>query len=130
MPGRREREFSADAHAPAAARAFAKDAIGRLLNRSVRPSLCDDVELIVSEFVTNAVRAGSETVHVSIRHDGDVIEIRVRDEADGWPEQRHAAVDDPTGRGLPLVSAVSRRWGVRLADRGKVVWAELAVGVG
>jgi anti-sigma regulatory factor (Ser/Thr protein kinase) len=125
VPGRSEREFPADDRAPAAARSFAKDAIGRLLDRSVPPSVCDDLELIVSELVTNAVRAGSATVHVAVEHLADTLAVHVRDQAAGWPEPRAAGIHDPGGRGLPLVSAISRRWGVRLAGGGKVVWAEL-----
>jgi signal transduction histidine kinase len=125
--GRREREFAGDLRSPAAARAFAKDALGELLRIPVPPLLCDDLELIVSELVTNAVRAGSATVHVAIEAVGATVVVRVTDDAGGWPEPRPAGTDDISGRGLPLVSAVSSSWGVRLADTGKVVWAELLV---
>jgi hypothetical protein len=53
--------------------------------------------------------------------------VRVTDEAEGWPEQRAATIHDVGGRGLPLVSALSEKWGVRTADTGKVVWAELKI---
>jgi signal transduction histidine kinase len=93
----------------------------------VPPLLCDDLELIVSELVTNAVRAGSGRVHVSVETTDAKVIVRVTDDAAGWPEARRAGSDDTTGRGLPLVSAISRSWGVRLAGAGKVVWAELPV---
>ena len=127
MPERREREFAGDPRSPAAARSFARAALGELADPPVRPALCDDVELIVSELVTNAVRAGSPTVLVAIERDDDIVTVRVTDHADGWPEPREAGIHDPGGRGLPLVSAVSRSWGVRLRATGKVVWAEVPV---
>ncbi|MDT4926831.1 MAG: hypothetical protein QOG01_4544 [Pseudonocardiales bacterium] len=122
-----QREFAGDATSPAAARTFAKAALTDLLDRSVPPVLCDDLELIVSELVTNAVRAGSPTVVVSVGTQDGRILVRVTDEAEGWPEQREATTHDIGGRGLPLVSALSETWGVRKADTGKVVWAELNI---
>jgi anti-sigma regulatory factor (Ser/Thr protein kinase) len=122
-----QREFAGDATSPAAARSFAKAALARLLHKSAPPVLCDDLELIVSELVTNAVRAGSPTVLVSVTAKIGRIVVHVTDEAQGWPEQREATIHDIGGRGLPLVSALSETWGVRMADNGKVVWAELKI---
>jgi anti-sigma regulatory factor (Ser/Thr protein kinase) len=122
-----EREFEADPRAPAAARVFAKAALAELLERPSPTALCDDLELVVSELVTNAVRAGSPVVTVAVSLERTRIVVRVSDHAVGWPEEREAAADDPGGRGLPLVSALSASWGVRLIESGKVVWAELAV---
>ena len=120
------REFVADAHAPAAARRFAEDALGELV--SPLPSdLSDDVALVVSELVTNAVRAGSGSAVVELALVDDRLAVRVTDAAGGWPQQRDAAITDTTGRGLALVSAISTSWGVRLTDTGKLVWAELAL---
>ena len=127
MAAQTEREFDADARAPAAARVFAKATLDGLLGARAPQALCDDVELVVSELVTNAVRAGSPTVNVSSSLERTRIVVRVSDQAVGWPEERDAAVDDPGGRGLPLVSALSASWGVRLVETGKIVWAELAV---
>ncbi len=122
-----EREFFADPHTPAAARAFAKATLGSLLAPPVPEALCDDVELVVSELVTNAIRAGSPVVGVAVGLERTRVVLRVRDEAVGWPAQRTPGSDDPGGRGLPVVSALSATWGVRLAETGKVVFAELAV---
>ena len=122
-----EREFACDAHTPGAARSFATDTLRREMGRSLSPDVRYDVELIVSELVTNAVRAGSSTVLVCVGVQGGKVIVRVTDQASGWPEQRETHIDDAGGRGLPLVSALSAAWGVRLADTGKVVWAEVAV---
>jgi signal transduction histidine kinase len=122
-----EQQFAGDPRSAAAARHFAKSALAELLDPPISPELYDDVELVVSELVTNAVRASSPTVLVTIESTGGKVVVRVADQADGWPEQREAGIHDPGGRGLPLVSAVSQSWGVRMAATGKVVWAELSV---
>jgi anti-sigma regulatory factor (Ser/Thr protein kinase) len=127
VAGQTEREFVTDSRTPAAARSFAKAALTELLGRSVSPDLSGDLELIVSELVTNAVRAGSPRIRISIGLERTRVVVRVVDEAAGWPSRRAAGIDDPGGRGLPLVNALSATWGVRRAGAGKVVWAELAV---
>jgi two-component sensor histidine kinase len=122
-----EREYVASPRTPAAARSFAKSAVGEILDGPVPVELCDDLALVISELVTNAVRAGSPTVRVALALERSRVVVRVSDEATGWPEERAAGEDDPGGRGLPLVGALSASWGVRLLGTGKVVWAELAV---
>jgi anti-sigma regulatory factor (Ser/Thr protein kinase) len=122
-----EREFAGDSGSPADARTFATDALPRLLARGVPSMLCDDVVLVVSELVTNAVRAGASTVRVGLEDTGATVVVRVNDDAEGWPEPRSAGIHDVGGRGLPLVSALSETWGVRLADAGKLVWAAITI---
>lgn len=120
-------EFAGEPTSPAAARSFAKKAVAALLAGAVPQSLCDDLELVVSELVTNAVRAGSPTIGVTVELVRGRVVVRVSDRAGGWPHERQSRLDDVGGRGLPLVSALSAAWGVQLADDGKVVWAELDV---
>lgn len=127
VPTATQQEFTGDSGSPAAARAFAKAALGELITTPIAPELCDDVELVVSELVTNAVRAGSPTVRVEVLREGARVTVRVTDKAAGWPEEREAGIRDTGGRGLPLVSAVSSAWGVRLAGAGKVVWADVDI---
>jgi anti-sigma regulatory factor (Ser/Thr protein kinase) len=122
-----EQVFAGDPRSPAAARGFARASLADLLDRAAPDPLCDDLELVVSELVTNAVRAGSPNVGVAISVDGDRLVVRVSDEAGGWPEPRDADIYDTGGRGLPLVSAISTSWGVRMSGAGKVVWAELRI---
>ncbi len=122
-----EREFACDAHTPSAARSFATETLRSELGQALSSDVRYDVELIVSELVTNAVRAGSANVNVCVGFQNGKVIVRVTDQATGWPEQREAGVHDAGGRGLPLVSALSAAWGVRMADTGKVVWAEVPV---
>ncbi len=125
-----EREYVSSARTPAAARSFVTQTVGEIFSGAVPAGLCDDLALVVSELVTNAVRAGSPTVRVAIGEDGRRVVLRVTDEAAGWPAERAADANDPGGRGLPLVRALSTDWGVQPQGNGKVVWAELVVPVG
>ena len=109
---------------PAAARAFARDVLVR-----ERPAVpLDDVTLVVSELVTNAVVFGGGDVTLSVGLDDGTIQVEVTDAEPDLPDTPPAAVNADAGRGLLLVSRLARRWGVRPADGGKVVWAELAAG--
>jgi hypothetical protein len=105
--------------------------------------LAEPVGLVVSELVTNAVRASSgpdgcplyvggrmPVVRVCLFTDGRCLLIEVWDQAHGVPTLRPAAGLDESGRGLPLVDAITGgRWGWhpvrKLPD--KCVWAEMQV---
>jgi anti-sigma regulatory factor (Ser/Thr protein kinase) len=106
---------------PAQARAFVTEAV----ERAIAPVPVDDLTLVVSELVTNAVvhGAGEVVVDVTIHDAGIRVEV-----ADAAPEVKPIApvVDGESGRGLLLVSRLAHRWGVRRHDSGKVFWADLA----
>ena len=94
--------------------------------------LADSAELIVSELVTNAVRASRRldrpAIWLSLVSDREQLVILVRDFDPGTPAPRYASDNDESGRGLMLVEAISDRFGWdRPADGtpGKVVWAAI-----
>jgi anti-sigma regulatory factor (Ser/Thr protein kinase) len=107
---------------PAAARAFARAAVAG--ERPLVP--LDDVTLVVSELVTNAVLHGTGDVTIRVDVAAAGITVEVADDEPDLVDAPPAAKDAPAGRGLLLVSRVARRWGVRPEGAGKVVWAELA----
>ncbi|WP_426567327.1 SpoIIE family protein phosphatase [Streptomyces canus] len=83
----------------------------------------DSTKLIVSELVTNAVRHSSGPIDLRLtRH--NVLTVEVSDAGTCSPRPRNAGTSDEGGRGLFLVSQLSRRWGSRPIPGGKVVWAE------
>lgn len=93
--------------------------------------LADDVELIVSELVTNATRAAglsrddvlaTPVVRLSIASDLHCILIRVWDGNSQMPARRDAGPDEERGRGLMLVEHLCSKWGAYPAAGGKVVW--------
>ena len=81
--------------------------------------------LVASELVTNAmVHAGSE-ITVTIAVHGDRVRVCVRDRS-LEPVQTRGQGLETHGRGLAIVAALAREWGVLpAADGGKVVWAVL-----
>ncbi|WP_257234358.1 SpoIIE family protein phosphatase [Streptomyces sp. JV178] len=81
------------------------------------------MELVLSELVTNAVRYGSEPIHLRLIHDRTLI-CEVADGSSTSPHLRYAATTDEGGRGLFLVSHLTERWGTRYTPQGKVIWAE------
>ncbi|MGH9243159.1 MAG: ATP-binding protein [Acidimicrobiales bacterium] len=88
----------------------------------------EDLQLVASELVTNAVRHSVlSAVHISRR--GDAIRLEVDDQGGGKP--RLLPLADPTaasGRGLRIVERLASSWGVdRLPTGGKRVWCELKV---
>jgi anti-sigma regulatory factor (Ser/Thr protein kinase) len=104
-------------------RIFARDVV----NEWGLDELADDVQLAVSELITNAVRhAGTDVVLSLCLEDRLVVEVR-----DSDPELDHpltGVAADPlatSGRGLQIVAAVSADWGVRTSSRGKAVWFAL-----
>jgi serine phosphatase RsbU (regulator of sigma subunit)/PAS domain-containing protein/anti-sigma regulatory factor (Ser/Thr protein kinase) len=83
-------------------------------------------ELILSELITNAMRYGSEPIHVRLIRDRTLI-CEVSDSSSTSPHLRYAATMDEGGRGLFLVSQMAERWGTRYTPQGKVIWAEQAL---
>lgn len=84
------------------------------------------MELVLSELVTNAIRYGSEPIHVRLIRDRTLI-CEVADGSSTSPHLRYAATTDEGGRGLFLVSQMTERWGTRYTPQGKVIWAEQAL---
>ncbi|MEU1406048.1 SpoIIE family protein phosphatase [Streptomyces sp. NPDC005728] len=84
------------------------------------------MELVLSELITNAIRYGSEPIHVRLIRDRTLI-CEVADGSSTSPHLRYAATTDEGGRGLFLVSQMTERWGTRYTPQGKVIWAEVAL---
>ena len=118
------------AHGPQAARA-ARRVTRTTLRDWGLPALADDAEMIIGEFVANAVthaaaREGAEIPGLRLmRRSGEVM-CAVLDPSDDAPVLRQANGTDETGRGLRMVDALSDIWGWSpVAGRGKAVWAVL-----
>lgn len=106
--------------------------------------LFDDVSLVASELVTNALRhalgqqepsrvpaqstpqlaPGALPIRISLVHRAPQVVCAVSDPSSTGPIAREADFVAESGRGLHLVDSFSRSWGWHpLAGAGKVVWA-------
>lgn len=122
--------FDVDPHAPGRARSRVRELCRRWgLDREVREA----AEIVVTELVTNAVEHAASPSVVEVERHGDAFRMAVRDygtptaqdvpEATSW---HTPPTSSPRGRGLAMVAAVSRAWGVLRHTDGKTIWAEMA----
>ncbi|MFD7601723.1 SpoIIE family protein phosphatase [Streptomyces mirabilis] len=109
-----------------AAVAGMRETVSRKLDEWGLSELGFSTELVLSELITNAMRYGSEPIHVRLIHDRTLI-CEVSDSSSTSPHLRYAATMDEGGRGLFLVSQMAERWGTRYTPLGKVIWAEQAL---
>jgi len=115
---------------PAAA-ATARREITRRLSARLAVHALEDVRLLLTELVTNALRHGKVTAEDEIGVRAEVADGTVRIEVhdpgrNGEVERRPPGVRGG-GYGLLLVDRLTNRWGVDRHD-GTTVWAELPAG--
>lgn len=91
----------------------------------------DDVVLVASELAGNAIRhsmSGSPggSFVLELAEFQDAWHVRVTDQGgSAGPTSGTAAEADEAGRGLPIVIALARAWGVIGDSAGRTVWAEI-----
>ena len=89
--------------------------------------LIDDILLVVSELVTNALVHGQGTITVLVGIADGRVAIGVRDEGPGRPRQKDLDPASPRGRGIAMVARLALDWGVQAQPTGgKMVWCLLA----
>lgn len=92
----------------------------------------EELRLLVSEVVTNALRHGSrgaeDWIGLRVRSEDDRVHVEVTDAGEGFEARVREARPDATGGwGLYLVERLAERWGVERGER-TTVWFDLAVG--
>lgn len=88
----------------------------------------DDLLLLSSEVITNAVTHTGVTCVVCVRWTGAEVRVEVTDPDPQLPHVVSTVPASESGRGLWLVSALATAWGTKQGPAGKVVWFEIAVG--
>jgi anti-sigma regulatory factor (Ser/Thr protein kinase) len=107
----------------AAARSFAADRLHALELTELR----DDVQLLLTELMTNVIIHARTDFEVRMEPTGDGVRVEVMDGNAAMPVPGTLAANALTGRGLTLVQSLSARWGAHPnEDGGKTVWFEVA----
>lgn len=124
-------------HSSVSVRQARSELASALYERDVLGSAVDDAVLILSEFVTNALRHAraldSGTIRVSWELTGEgLLRIEVTDGGGTTrpsPKPYSMSVSAHAGRGLEIVDRLADRWGSQREEGGDeyTVWAELAV---
>ncbi|MEU7017243.1 ATP-binding protein [Streptomyces sp. NPDC046385] len=90
-----------------------RQATAAFLRRSGVPQeTADDVVLVVSELVTNAVRHGQGEISLRALASNGRVAITVSTQGSGRAVVREADLDAESGRGMFLVDALTDSWGV------------------
>ncbi|GAA2352610.1 ATP-binding protein [Dactylosporangium salmoneum] len=117
------------------ATAAARHLVGRACSRWGVERVRDVAELVVTELVSNVLRHAGTEMEVGVARDRRLLHISVRDHASGQPRLGGKPVTEcekggelrEDGRGLLVVSALTRAWGCTPVPDGKVVWATLRI---
>ena len=109
---------------PTAPRA-ARDFVTRILLDWGLGRIVPSASLVISELVTNSTMHAGTDINLSVVWHRGALRLTVRDNSPHLPHLRASALDQH-GRGLTIVSGLSRTFGVLpTSDGGKVVWAVL-----
>jgi CheY-like chemotaxis protein len=88
--------------------------------------ITDDVLLVVTELVNNAVTHANTPCELRLSISPVSLRIEVIDEGPGTPDPLPPSSTRNHGRGLHLVDALTAAWGFEpIETGGKMVWAEL-----
>jgi DNA-binding NarL/FixJ family response regulator len=89
------------------------------------PGVLADVELLITELVTNGVQHAASDVDVRIAVGATTVRVEIGDRSPTEPVARTTKPNEPGGRGMHIVEKVASRWGVDLRRTGKCVWFEV-----
>jgi anti-sigma regulatory factor (Ser/Thr protein kinase) len=134
----REREWSLVVPHSASGARRARHQLAVDLHDLIPPALLADAVAVVAELLGNAIRHAAPlpggVIRLSCRAcvsgaDDVVVRLEVTDGGSNLvPVERPASPDSVDGRGLAIVAALARSWGVERGTAGQSVWAELAIG--
>lgn len=130
--------LAADTASVPGARRFVRDG----LSSWQLEEFIDDTSLCVTEMAANsALHSGSrfmdvmlrnlpETVLVSVEDAGGLVPVQAVVPQHGHSESASPPIEDlpVTGRGLSIVSMLSREWGIDETGSGRRIWAEIDAG--
>ncbi|MGW3021234.1 ATP-binding SpoIIE family protein phosphatase [Streptomyces longwoodensis] len=103
----------------------ARDLVSRTLRAWGLAHLANDLMLVTDEIVANAVRHARTPLRVELRRSADRVVLEVTDSSTHQPRLIVSRPEEFGHRGIFLVDKIATRWGTRMIDGGKVVWAEV-----
>jgi len=119
-PWSRSIDLPVERHSVSEARHF----VATHLDRHDLSHLTDDVQLVVSELATNALVHARTPFTVMLRVSPETVRLTVLDGVTAGPLSVAPRDLDVGGRGISIVEALSRDWGVSVGTGGgKSVWA-------
>jgi anti-sigma regulatory factor (Ser/Thr protein kinase) len=102
------------------ARTHARQALG-----PIDADTAQDVLLVVSELVTNAVVHGRDPILLTLTIEPSEVTVSVTDRGSSQPRPRQPDEEDEDGRGLEIIQQLSKRWHVERHNGTKSVIAVL-----
>ena len=90
-----------------------------------KQDVADEVLLLTSELVTNAIVHARCEVQLTLVPVGEHLRVEVADSGPGALQFKEPDHEDINGRGLMLVEAMSRTWGTSADEARKTVWFEI-----
>jgi len=116
-------------HEPTSASIVRRELTLDLSLHGVDDESIDEVALVASELVGNAIRhagaAADESLDVTWTVGSTELTLCVEDASTLPPVMRSAETHAQDGRGLTIVSALTSAWGYEPTERGKLVWAKV-----
>ncbi|WP_432535318.1 ATP-binding protein [Kineococcus arenarius] len=106
--------------------AHARSHVRRALAGQVPDEVVADAEVCASELVTNAVLHAGGTVLLTVHVTTAAVRLEVADTSPVTPQWVPHSLTAATGRGLPLITALTVARGTDPHDDGKTVWCELS----
>jgi anti-sigma regulatory factor (Ser/Thr protein kinase) len=111
-----------------------RSALRQLLCEWHLEQLSDTATLLMSELVTNAVKADGvrrprlrrTNIMASVRLSDTGLVLEVWDANPAPPVAHELDLTSDGGRGLLMIECLGDKWGHHAADGGKVVWCEIA----
>ncbi|MEU1601512.1 SpoIIE family protein phosphatase [Streptomyces sp. NPDC005708] len=102
-----------------------------LLPRWNSEALLNDLQVVLSEVVTNALVHAQSDVDIRLRRHVNGVRVEVQDNSPQPPVPTVIVADESmnaqaeSGRGLLIVDALATAWGSSPAGRGKTTWIEM-----
>jgi anti-sigma regulatory factor (Ser/Thr protein kinase) len=85
----------------------------------------DDTLLVITELMQNVIQHTGDGGELALTRHPDRVLVEVSDSSTDEPRVYQPDPRRVGGRGMLVVSAMSRTWGSRRRTGGKIVWAEM-----